>query len=323
MSIFVGIDTAKKSFDVAALSDNGKIKTKARLVNTATGHQELEAWLGKHAEPNCWVVLEATSVYHEALAEFLYSKGYRVCVINPAVIHAFGKEELRRVKTDKADAKLIASYAQSKQAKLRAWVPEPLPRRRLRALVRRLTDLNQLRQMEENRLDVADDSVLGSIRSVISHLDHEIAETKKAIKDHIDDDPDLRQNRDLIITIKGLGETTASMLLGELGDPLLFKGARSIVAFAGLNPLINQSGEWTGPTPISKTGSARIRTGLFMPGIVSIRWNPAIKALADRMKAKGKAPKQIVCAAMRKLLHIVYGVLKSGKPFDPQLALAR
>ena len=323
MSIFVGIDVAKKSFDVAALSDSGKYKTKAKLINTAPGYLELEAWLDKHAEPNCWVVMEATSVYHQALAEFLHDKGYRVCVINPAVIHAFGKYELRRVKTDKADSKLIAEYAQSKQMKLRAWVPEALARRRLRALVRRLSDLNQLRQMEENRLDVSDDSVLGSIRSVISHLDHEIAETKKAIKNHIDDDPDLRKNRDLMITIKGLGETTASMLLGELGDPLMFKGARALVAFAGLNPLVNQSGEWTGPTPISKTGSARIRTGLFMPGIVSIRWNPAIKALAERMRSNGKAPLQIVCAAMRKLLHIVYGVLKSGKPFDPQLGLAQ
>lgn len=323
MSIFVGIDVSKKTVDVAALSDSGKLKTKARLVNTATGHLELEAWLIKHAEPDSWVVMEATSVYHEALAEFLHSKGYRVCIMNPAVINAFGKDELRRVKTDKSDAKLIACYAQSKHTRLRAWVPEPLPRRRLRALVRRLDDLNQLRQMEENRLDVADASVLGSIRSVISHLDHEITETKKAIKDQIDDDPDLRHSRDLIVTIDGVGETTAAMLLGEVGDPLKYKSARALVAFAGLNPLVNQSGEWTGPTPISKTGSARIRSGLFMPGMVSIRWNPAVKALADRMRAKGKAPKQIICAAMRKLLHIVYGVLKSDKPFDPQLALAR
>jgi transposase len=89
--------------------------------------------------------------------------------------------------------------------------------------------------------------------------------------------------------------------------------ARPLIAFAGLNPLVNQSGKYTGPTPISKTGSVRLRTGLFMPGIVAMRWNPAIRALADRLKARGKAPKQIICAAIRKLLHIVYGVLKSGE----------
>jgi transposase len=322
MSAFVGIDIAKNSFDIATPLDNGKFRTKAKLPNKPSGFQELEAWLEKHAKPDAWLVMEATSVYHQGVADFLYSKGYRVCVVNPAIIHSFSKQDLRRVKTDKADAKLIATYARDKQMDLRAWVPEPLPRRRLRALVRRLGDLQEILQMETNRLEVSESSVQKSIQSVIDHVKNEIAETKKAIKDGIDDDPDLRQKRDLIVTIDGLGETTAAVILAELGDPLDYRGPRAIVAFAGLNPLVNTSGNWTGPTHISKTGSTRLRTAFYMPGIVAMRYNPAVKALADRLKARGKAPKQIVCAAMRKLLHIVYGVLKSGKPFDPKLALA-
>ncbi|KIH80491.1 IS110 family transposase [Pseudomonas batumici] len=323
MSAFVGIDTAKNTFDIATPLDNGKFRTKAKLPNNASGFSEVEAWLEKHADPQAWVVMEATGTYHEALADFLHAKGYRVCIVNPAVIHAFGKEDLRRVKTDKADAKLIAAYAQQKQHKLRAWVPELPARRRLRALVRRLEDLQEILQMETNRLDVAQANVQASILSVINHVKSEIAATQKAIKDNIDDDPDLRQKRDLIVSIDGLGETSAALILAELGDPLDYSGPRAVVAFAGLNPLIDQSGNYVGPTPISKTGSASLRTGMYMPAMVAMRWNPAVRALSERLKAKGKAPKQIICAAMRKLLHLVYGVLKSGIPFDPNIALAR
>jgi transposase len=323
MSAFVGIDIAKNSFDIATPLHNGKFRTKAKLPNDPKGYQVLQTWLETHSEPGAWVVMEATSVYHLGVADFLYALGYRVCVVNPASIHQYGKDDLRRVKTDKADAKLIASYARDKQDKLREWVPEPAARRRLRALVRRLDDLQEILQMESNRLDVAEEKVKESIQSVISHIKSQIAETKKAIKDSIDDDPDLRQKRDLIVTIDGLGDTTAALILAELGDPLDYKGPRSIVAFAGLDPVGASSGEWTGPAHISKTGSKRLRTGLYMPGMVGLKHNAVLMALKARMRANGKAPKQIICAAMRKLLHLVYGVLKSGKPFDPDIALAR
>ena len=98
---------------------------------------------------------------------------------------------------------------------------------------------------------------------------------------------------------------------------------RKLVAAAGLNPKLQDSGLLKGRTVISKIGSARVRAGLYMPGLVALQHNKAIMAMKDRLKANGKAPKQIICAAMRKLLHFVYGVLKSGQPYDPKLVLAR
>jgi transposase len=267
--------------------------------------------------------MEATGIYHEALAETLHARGWKVCVLNPRVIHAFGKEELRRVKSDKADAKLIAEYGQQKAHRLRLWTPEPPARRRLRALVRRLQDLQEILQMETNRLGVSDPQVHPSIRSVIAHVEVQISETQKAIRQHIDDDPDLRQQHGLIASIKGLGDVSAATILAELGDPLDFESPKAIVAFAGLNPIHDESGSHVGATRISKTGASTLRSSLFMPGMSAARYNPVIRALAERMQAKGKARKQIVCAAMRKLLHLVYGVLKSGIPFDPNIALAR
>ncbi|MBF8743995.1 IS110 family transposase [Pseudomonas guariconensis] len=322
MSAFVGVDVAKKSFDIATPLGNGKFRTKAKLVNGQAGFQQFEDWLKRHAEPGAWIVMEATGTYHEALADFLHAKGYRICIANPAVIAAFADVELRRVKTDKADAKTISAYAQQREDSLRLWQPEPPAQRRLRALVRRLDDLKEILQMEKNRLDVAPAAVQGSIRSVMEHVELEIEETRKAIDQTIDDDPDLRQRRKLIVSIDGLGETTAALILAELGDPLKFAGPSAIVAFAGLNPMIHQSGEQVGQSTISRTGSTRLRSGMYMAGITAMKWNPVVKALAERLTMRHKAYKQIVCASMRKLLHLVYGVVKSGKPFDPQIALA-
>lgn len=323
MSSVVGIDIAKHSFDIATLQANGKYRTKAKLSNDPAGFQVFLQWLLKHSEAGSWVVMEATGVYHEALAEWLHDQGFRVCVLNPAQVAHYARSRLQRVKTDQVDAKLIAEYAERHRDELQAWHPELQTIRHLKALVRRLTDLHEIQQMERNRLAVTSDPLVqASIHSVLDHLDHQINETLKAIQDHIDSDPDLRSKRDLLTSIDGIATKTAALLLAELGDPMRFKSARAITAFAGLNPRLQESGTHKGQTRISKMGSARLRAGLYMPAVSALQHNEAIKALSERLRAKGKTGKQIVCAAMRKLLQIAYGVLKSGRPFDPKLALA-
>ncbi|MGP0171557.1 transposase, partial [Pseudomonas sp. NCHU5208] len=148
-------------------------------------------------------------------------------------------------------------------------------------------------------------------------------ETLKAIKQHFDDNDDLRGQRDLLKSIDGIADRTATLLLAELGDMQRFGDSRDVTAFAGLNPKLQDSGKHKGHVRISRMGSSVLRAGLYLPAVVSLTHNAAIRAMAKRLKARGKAGKQIVCAAMRKLLCIAYGVLKSGKPFDPQLAIAR
>lgn len=323
MTRFVGVDVAKNTFDIATHLPNGKHKTKAKLSNDAKGFKEFEAWLNKHVESSALIVMEATSVYHLELAEFVYNKGYQVCVVNPATAHSYAGSELRRIKTDKSDAKLLADFAREKNEKLKLWAPEPLRYRQLKAMVRRLDDLQEIEQMERNRLEVSDEKVKASINSVLRHIEKEITETHKTIKKHIDDDPDMRQMRDLIVTIDGIGQKTIERLLAELGDLRKYDDPRKLVAAAGLNPKLHDSGQLKGRSTISKIGSVRVRAGLYMPGLVALKHNEAIKAMKDRLKANGKAPKQIICAAMRKLLHFVYAVLKSGQPYDPNFALVR
>ncbi|WP_237654505.1 IS110 family transposase [Xanthomonas graminis] len=157
MSPVVGIDVAKRSFDLAIDLANGKYRTKAKLPNDPKGFQILQTWLQTHAQADSWIVMEATGTYHEALAEFVYGLGYRVCVLNPAQMALYARSQLTRVKTDRSDAKLIASYGQRHAAQLRPWQPDPPALKRLKALVRRRDDLLQMLQMERNRLEPVHD----------------------------------------------------------------------------------------------------------------------------------------------------------------------
>lgn len=324
MAIVVGIDIAKHTFDIATLQANGKHRTKAKLANDGAGFEVLRQWLLKHAEPQAWIVMEATGIYHQSLAEWLYERGYQVCVLNPAQVAYYARSQLQRVKTDKVDAKLIADYGYRHQDELRIWKPDPPAIRKLKALVHRLKDLQELEQIEQNRLDVAKDpQVTESIESVLTHIREQIDETLKAIRTHMDDDDDLKGKRELLKSIDGVADRTAALLLAELGDIQRFDSSRAVTAFAGLNPRLQESGKLKGHVRISRMGSARLRAGLYMPAIVAMTYNPAIQEMAQRMRANGKAGKQIVCAAMRKLLCIAYGVLKSGNPFNPELALAK
>ncbi|MCP1643874.1 transposase [Pseudomonas citronellolis] len=324
MAIVVGVDIAKKTFDIAVLQSNGKYRTKGNLSNDQSGFSVFDQWLQKHAEPGAWVVMEATNIYHEALGDYLLARGYRVCVMNPARIASYAQSQLQRVKTDKVDAKLIALYGARHAEDLQLWQPDPVSVRQLRALVRRYEELKERFQMEINRLETAkSDVVKESILSVSAHLEQQIEQTLEAIRQHIDDDPDLRGKRDLLTSIEGISDKTAALLLAELGSISRFESARAVVAFAGLNPRLRESGQHKGQVRISKIGSRLLRAGLFMPAICAMSHNQAIRALRLRLEEKGKAGKQIICAAMRKLLQIAYGVLKSGQPYNVELALAR
>ena len=312
----IGVDIAKAKFDAAAWID-GKYKTKV-FSNTLAGFETFRTWLRPFAPAH--VCLEATGRYGEALATFLVAQGITVSVVNPAQIHAFGKAELSRTNTDKSDAKSIARFCHLHQPP--GWQPLPPAVRQLQALVRRLDELMAMRQMEHNRQDGADATVQASLTHVLALLDAEIEQTRAAIHAHFEQHPDLRAQRDLLDTIPGLGETTIAVLLAGLGDIHRFDNAKQVAAFAGLSPAERQSGKYKGQTRLSKTGDASLRKALYFPAIVAGQHNPIVRAFCERLKAKGKAGKVIVCAAMRKLLTLAYGVLKSGCPFDPKLALA-
>jgi len=315
----LGIDIAKAKFDVTLLA-GGRRRRKA-FTNTAAGWGELQAWLARQGVERVHATLEATGAYGEGLATWLHDQGHRVSVLNPAIIAAYAKARLVRAKTDRADADLIAAYTEAHQPP--AWAPPPREIRELQALVRRLDALIGMQTQEQNRRQAGEvtAAVAASITTVLASLAAEIASVRAQIRDHIDRHPHLRAQRDLLRSIPGIGEATAAQLLGELFHRS-FTSARAAAAFAGVVPRLRESGTMRGRAVLSKMGPGRLRKALYFPALTALRCNPAIRAMAARLRAVGKPNMVIVGAAMRKLIHVAFGVLKSGEAFNSQLIRA-
>jgi transposase len=310
----LGIDISKDSFHLELLI-NDKLRHR-KFANRKEGFGELCVWLAKHKATHVHACLEATGPYSEALAIYLHQQGHTVSIVNPVQIKAFGQSELRRNKDDRPDAGLIRRFCEKQRPA--PWTPPPVHLRELQALTRHLENLIETRQQQINRLEASNTkNVAKSLRKLVAHLDAEIKRTEQQIDDHVDRHPDLKQQSELLESIPGVGKRTAAKLLAEITDISQYKSARQVAAYAGLTPRNNRSGTIRGKTRLSKTGNARVRKALFFPAIVAKRHNPIVRAFCERLSSHGKNKMQVIGAAMRKLIHIVFGVLKSGKYFDP------
>jgi len=317
MKHVLGIDVAKAKLELALRLAEGKYRSKV-VDNTPDGFAALSAWLDKHAVQTLHVCLEATGTYWEAVAEFLVDAGHTVSVVNPAQIKAYGAAGLVRSKTDRVDARLIAEFCAAQRPE--PWQAPAPAIRELRALVARRNALEAMRTQEHNRLLVARDTVRDDIEAHLAYLGQAIAAVEAAIRQKIDDDPGLKEQRDLLDSIPGLGEQTIPVLLSYYGGPPRFERARAAAAFAGLDPRQHTSGSSVQARPrLSKVGHALLRKALYMPAMVAITRTAWGRAFKDRLAAAGKPPMVIIGAMMRKLVHVAFGVLKSGKPFNPAL----
>jgi transposase len=317
MKSILGIDVAKAKLDVALWLAGGKIHNKV-VLNTPAGFTALVDWLNKHGVTDLHVCMEATGIYWEAIAECLADAGHTVSVVNPAQIKAFGAAELLRTKTDRVDARLIVRFCLSQHPE--PWQAPSASIRELRALVARRDALIAMRTQEHNRLLVARETVRAGIETHLVQLEQALAEIDAALRQKIDDDPGLKEQRTLLASVPGLGDKTIPVLLSYYGGAPRFDKARQAVAFAGLDPRQHESGSSVHGKPrISKVGHAPLRRALYMPAMVATTRTVWGRAFRDRLAAAGKPPMLILGAMMRKLVHVTFGVLKSGKPFNPAL----
>jgi len=318
--LVLGIDISKLKFNVCLINREGKLRHKL-FSNTAAGFEQLRDWLSKQQVESVHACLEATGTYGDSLSLFLHQAGHTVSVINPAAIKAFAQSRLSRTKTDRADAELIARFCLAQAPP--AWTPLPAQVRDLQALVRRLESLIEMRVMEENRLSsgITVGSVRQSIEEHLTYLNHEIKRTEELIRSHIKNHPTLKQQSELLNSIPGIAETTAALLLSEITDIKQYRSARQVAAYAGLVPRERQSGSSVrGRTRLSKIGNARLRRALYFPAITALRCSPFFQAWAKGLQERGKSKMSVICAVMRKLIHLAYGVLKNDKPFNPEWA---
>ena len=317
MNTYVGLDVAKATLAVCLLGPDSQT-ARADFDNSAAGHRKLRKWVGAHApgEPVRYC-LEATGGYGEALAQHLAAAGELVSVVNPARIKQFARSQGRRNKTDRIDAQVIAEYARAMQPP--PWRPPSPQLRELTALLRRLDDMEQQRQREQVRLQEpgAPALVRRSLQKSLRFLAREIADLERRIGDHIGCHPDLQEKKRLLETIPGIADKTALWFLVVLRSDSAFSSGEALAAFLGLTPQRRESGtSLRGRSRIGKGGGRPLRRTLYWAALSAQRHNPLVREFCRRLTANGKSKMAVLIAAMRKLVLIAYGVLRTRTAFS-------
>lgn len=314
--IAVGIDMAKASF-VAALLTRGNRGATQSFSNDAAGYADLLTWLSQQSVQQFHACLESTNIYGQGLALFLYAQGQRVSIVNPACIRGYGQSQLRRTKNDQADAVLIARFCRDTPP--RPWQPQAALIQQLQAQTRRLATLTQQITQERNRFKVTTDpDVQADITAHITFLQAQETQVQTRLLNLIHTDGDLTAQHQLLTSIIGVADRSAAMLLAEIGAIERYGSARQLAAAAGVTPQEHLSGTAVhGKTRLCKIGNARLRCALYYPALCLIRYCEPIQAWRNQLLQNGKTKMQVVGAVMHKLIRIIFGILKSRTPFEP------
>jgi len=311
MKIYIGIDISKDTFDAATSSQ----KQSVTFNNNPMGFKKFIKWLNAFDSPH--IAMEATGKYYLSLALHLYEQDYPVSVINPFKIKHHAQSKLKRVKTDSEDAKLIADFCEVHPTK--PWQPDSPIIAKLQEFSALQALLIQTKTRIKNQMQSSTEiEVLKIQKSQIQQLEKQIEKIQSQMKACVQQDVELTKQLALLTSIKGLGEKTAIELITHIKDIYRFDNAKALACYSGLVPQIQQSGSSLNRSSLSKMGNANLRRCLYMPAVNSIAYNPVLKAFAANLRNRGVAGKKIVVAVMRKLIHLVFAILKSGKPFDPE-----
>ena len=312
-----GIDVSARTLAVCRWRDGNE--NEKSFPNDAEGHRELAKWLGKNAR----VCVEATGVYHLQMALALRACGVEVMVVNPRVAKDFARALSNRSKTDEVDARVLLGYV--RRMEFVAWQAPRAAALELREIGRRLGELVQVSTDEKNRLHARQSSgmsstVIADVQQHITQLGRRITQIEKAALEVIAGDDDLREQMRIIEKARGFGRRTAILLLTELAvlDPTMT--TRQLVAHAGLDPRVYESGTSVQkPVRISKVGNARIRAVLFMNALSAIRHDRGARLFFARLVARGKKKMQAIVAVMRKLLHGIWTALQRRVAYDSSI----
>lgn len=308
---FVGLDVSKDKLDYYDF-----VSGHSQYKNGKDGFKQI----CKGLPDNCCVVMEATGSYHHLIASYLYESGVPVSIVNPLSVKRFIQMKLRKIKTDKSDAKLIAEYGREQQPKL--WEPAPdyimmcrMIQRTISQYVKHQTALkNKLHSLESKGISkgVLVRSLKLNIKNLVSGIKKLEEEILQLIKQY---EPELLTN---LQSIPGIGKKTAILLISGTNAFSTFENHKQIISYLGLAPMEYRSGSSVSKkSKISKTGDARIRNHLFMCSFTACERNPQCKALYERIIAKGKSKKLALIAVCNKLLKQSFAIAKSGIPYDP------
>jgi transposase len=330
-TVFCGIDVSAATLSVAVEADPEWKLEQRQFANSAVGHRQLMAWLGKSKCP-VRVTLEATGVYSIDVALALEeAEGFAVQVLNPRKASDFARS-LGRSKTDKTDAVALAEY--SRRMEFVAW---KRPRREvleLRALGRHMTTLTEEHARLSNRLHAAQASrtaprcVRDDLKRTMTGIQKRLVRLRREARMRIETEAGMHRKWLRLLAMPGIGEVSAVQILAELAGLDEEMTVRQWVAHSGLDPAHETSGTSVNrPSRISRQGNRYLRRALFMPALTAARFDPHLKAFYRQLLTRHKTKLQALTAVARKMLHAIYGIFKSDTPYDgaklfPRLAVS-
>jgi transposase len=314
--IALGLDVSKLKVDVCLLFPDGK-KLTTKIANSRAGFVELLSWLNGIELTTIHACLEPTGRYSRPLAYFLCDAGIQVSLVNSFAVQSHGRSKKFRSKSDRIDAFLLADYCLKHCPE--AWEPPSVAYNELRDLQHRLTSIDEMIRQEENRLEAGTDSrtVYQDIEDSLGRLYVRRKNLQKAAKELICKDGRLSQNFAILNSIIGIGEKSAIQMLAGLQFEQ-FENGRKVACFAGLSPQNFDSGTTVHKPPrISKIGNSQLRAALYFPAMVAMQHNPQLREFAERLRARNKPPKVIICAVMRKLLVLSSALIRKQEMYNP------
>lgn len=309
---FVGIDVSKDTLDVHGLPTGSP----SRFDNTAEGRAQLLSFLPKAG--TSLSVVEATGGYERGLVADAVTAGHHIAVVNPRQVRDFAKAFNVLAKTDRIDASVIARFAETTR-------PEPVGynerQEQLRELIVRRRQLIDHRTAEKNRCETARSSLVrNSVRKLIETINKDIARIDRAVLELVQSNDDWRDRYRRLSEVPGIGKQTAAVMLAELPE-LGHLNRQQVSSLVGVAPFNRDSGQFRGRRSIWG-GRVGVRNVLYMAALSAKRSNPVIRAFAARLLAKGKPPKVVITACMRKLLTILNALLRSNERWAPRLETA-
>ncbi|MEP1486789.1 MAG: IS110 family transposase, partial [Algibacter sp.] len=285
--------------------------------NSISGFKKLVNFLDK----STICVMEATGYYHVRLAYYLLESGYGVSVVNPLKIKRYIQMDLSKIKTDKSDSKKIQQYGKDREPEL--WLGQSKTQQESLQLSRLLSVYTKQSTQIKNKLH--GESVLGApSKTVVTSLKRHLKVLQKEIlllEDKLSENvkSEYQESLTLLKSIPGIGDKTAMMLLVFTDGFHRFKSSKELCSYAGLTPIIRQSGSSIKGRPrISKMGNPKLRNLLFMCSFNACKYNRACKALFDRIVAKGKSKKLALIAVCNKLLKKAFSIVKNGVPYNDE-----
>ncbi len=315
-----GIDVSAREL-VVVVQRGGQSESPRKFANTPQGHQELKRYLTR-ADSEVRVCLESTGLYGWDVALLLVAdRRIQIMVANPRSVRNFAQALFERSKNDPIDARVLVEYV--RRMPFQAWQPPAPAALEITALARRIQALTEERTREKNRLHAVE-ATATSLRVLVADLKRSIQsldrarvrlarEAHKILAAH----PPLRRRFLLLLSLPGVGESSALQLLGELTLIPANADVRQWVAYAGLDPCEHSSGSSVQKrTRISKVGNRHIRRALYMPALAAARHHAAFRAFYLHLQAAGKRKMVALVAVMRKLLHAAFGMFKHDALFD-------